>query len=328
MSLSLLLSLRFYKVSFEDCPVKSLIGNPQVNEILIQSYDQIFIEQSGEIVPALVSFSNHEHYEMYLQNLCTEAGIVLSMSNAFPCFQFMGCRFQIAIEDGDYQKKIVSIRKQVLPHLDLAALFDLNWCTHQQLNLIRDLIRDRANILFVGPTSSGKTTALSACLQSCLSNERVIALEDTQEILLPNLTSVRLVSRDYGIDSDLPNVTLGELVKHSLRLRPDRLVLGEIRGSEAKDFMMALSTGHSGSMASIHASSAEEALLRLEMLVQMGAPDWSLATIRRLLKMSLQILVTLGNQNGKRTLRSIHRVFSLEPEAGLILERLDQAFDS
>ena len=183
------------------------------------------------------------------------------------------------------------------------------------------LVEQKRNFLVVGTTGTGKTSILNACLKSLGSNERTVIIEDSRELTLSNSASLRLLTRDDP-QKILPPIDQGDLVRHALRLRPDRLVIGEIRGPEAKDLLMALSTGHSGSFSTLHAATAAQALIRLEMLIQLGAPHWNLQAIRRLIFMSLQAIAVVGRgQNGARQLQGIFILSSLE-ETGFLLERL------
>ncbi|RYZ78974.1 MAG: CpaF family protein, partial [Proteobacteria bacterium] len=168
------------------------------------------------------------------------------------------------------------------------------------------------------------TSLINALLQTIPSNERAVVIEDTPEIELPNTSSMKLITREdpQGI---LKSIDQGQLLKHSLRLRPDRIVMGEIRGGEAKDLLMALATGHGGSFGTLHASDARQALIRLEMLIQMGAPQWNLPAVRRLIHLSLDyILVVEKNAEGKRQFQGIYKICSLE-ENGFLIEKVQGA---
>jgi pilus assembly protein CpaF len=127
-----------------------------------------------------------------------------------------------------------------------------------------------------------------------------------------------MLTRGTGSPS-LPEVTLSDLVRQSLRMRPSRLIMGEVRGPEAKDLLLALATGHSGSLGTLHASDPRQALLRLEMLVQLGAPQWSVQAVRQLIQLSVDTLVVCGNENGHRCLKGIYKVAALE-SFGFLLE--------
>jgi pilus assembly protein CpaF len=163
---------------------------------------------------------------------------------------------------------------------------------------------------------------LNSLLDLLPENERVVVIEDSSEIALSNKASMKLLTREdpHGI---LPAIDQTQLVKRSLRLRPDRIVMGEVRGSEAKDFLMAMATGHSGSFGTLHAQDANQALIRLEMLIQMGAPQWSLTAIRRLIQLSLDYIIITGRATtGERQLKGVYRLCSLEDQ-GFLVEQVD-----
>jgi pilus assembly protein CpaF len=146
----------------------------------------------------------------------------------------------------------------------------------------------------------------------------VVILEDTDELPRPNSASTKLLTRSLA-SAELPEITLADLLRQSLRMRPFRIVMGEVRGAEAKDLILALATGHSGSLGTLHASEARQALLRLEMLIQLGAPQWSVQAIRQLIQLSVDVLVVCGNRDGHRCLEGIFRVAALE-SFGFLLE--------
>ncbi|HEX4922851.1 MAG TPA: CpaF/VirB11 family protein, partial [Bdellovibrionales bacterium] len=203
----------------------------------------------------------------------------------------------------------------------LDRLSERGWYTEAQRKSLESLIASRSNFLVVGPTGSGKTSVLGACLKAIGERERAVILEDTDELEAPNASSLKLLTR-HDPQNLLTPVDLSALLRHTLRLRPDRLVLGEVRGPEAKELLLALATGHSGSLGTLHASQAQEALLRLEMLVQLGAPQWGQATVRRLIQLSLNhIVVCKKEPTGERSLEGIYRLTSLE-EFGFLVERL------
>lgn len=216
---------------------------------------------------------------------------------------------------------LVSIRKQPKAVWTLAELQKREWCRPDQALKIRQLVAERKNFLVVGGTGSGKTSFLQALLQSLDALERIVMIEDTQELHPPNDASVSLLTR-HDPSRNVGDVTMDDLLKRALRLRPDRLVIGEIRGPEAKSLLMAMATGHDGSFGSLHARTAAEALLRLEMLIQMGAPQWTLQSIRRLMAMTIQNIFVIEKKNGVRRLEGIYEITSLE-ESGLTLQKID-----
>lgn len=312
-------------ISFGSPFVSELLQQEHVSEVLILGFDRIFVERFGEIERSPHRFHCELDFENWLQELLNASQTVLHLACPYVSLTLGPYRIQVALESGDYSKKTLSIRVPTQTDASLVGLSERGWCGPHGLLTLKTSIATKQNILFVGGTSSGKTTALSACLKELSENTRVLALEDAAEIKLPNACSSRLVTYQRKVDSgvEFQDIGFDQLIRHALRMRPDRLVLGEIRGVEAKDFLLALSTGHAGSMSSIHAGSAEEALLRLEMLIQMGAPQWSLSSIRKLMFLSIHILVFLKKTEERaRRVESIHRVASLEPDVGLLLEPL------
>jgi pilus assembly protein CpaF len=200
------------------------------------------------------------------------------------------------------------------------SLHDLQsagWCDADQVNKLRGIVAEKKNCLIVGNTGSGKTTLLNALVAQA-HHERCVFIEDTPELLPANTASVKLLTR-FDSQGVLPDITQSDLVKQSLRMRPDRLIIGETRGAEAKDLLMALATGHRGSMTSLHAYTPNEALLRLEMLVQMGAPQWGLDAIRRLIQLTVDVLIVTRKEKAKWHLEGIYKISSQE-KFGFIVE--------
>ena len=301
-----------------DLPAK----NPEITEILINGIDQIFVERSGRLELWPDQFVSELSYRNFCHRLLDEARVV--MTNEVPVVQGQLRNFRLHMIGAEITKSTVHIclRRHPENPWTFDKLGQANWGNNDQRTILQKIVKNQLNFLVVGSTGSGKTSVLNACLQSLNMNDRCVLIEDTLELRVPNKASIRLLTREdpNGI---LRTIDQSELVRNALRLRPDRIVMGEIRGEEAKDFLMALSTGHAGSFGSIHASSAAQALIRLEMLIQLGAPHWSLNAVRRLIQMSLQAIVVIGKKNdGHRFLEGIYRLTSLE-DSGLLLEKFD-----
>jgi pilus assembly protein CpaF len=174
--------------------------------------------------------------------------------------------------------------------------------------VVEDAVRSRCNILVSGPTSSGKTTLLNALLGALEPGERVVTIEDTTELRLATANTVRLEARDATADG-LGGLSLADLLRAALRLRPDRLVVGEVRGGEAVTLLGALSTGHDGSLATVHANGPLDALRRLESMVLQGSPSWPLAAVRDLLHSSIDVIVhVVRGRDGRRAIADIAEV--------------------
>lgn len=301
-----------------------LIAQEDITEILVNGWDNIWFERGGKLARHPDRFASPASYRHALERLGDESRLHLSVERPMAQGKLRGFRVQMIGAELTQDQTVLSLRRHPKNPWTFETLAATGWARPEGFAILDDWIRNHVNFLVVGPTGSGKTSIVNACLQRTAANERTLLLEDTQELALPNPVSQRLLTRQdpQGI---LPEIPMSELVRQSLRLRPDRLVLGEIRSAEAKDFLMALSTGHGGSFGTIHASSAHQALIRLEMLVQLGAPHWGLGAIRRLIYLSLQGVAVVGrNEKGERRLQGLFRISSLE-ENGLLVERLFDA---
>jgi pilus assembly protein CpaF len=300
-------------------PVESLIEESTVTEIMINEYDQIWVEKKGVVYPHSDHFATGLSFQNFLNRLLSEVKKVINVENPLVEGVFKQFRVQIIGSELTTKGPKICLRRQALNPWTLESLYEEGWCDLQALNVLEGLIHKKKNFIVVGSTGSGKTSVLGALSQKLNLNERVVYIEDTSELKLSNPVSLKLLTR-YDSSGLCRNFSQSDLLKSALRLRPDRIVMGEIRGEEAKDFLMALSTGHEGSFGSLHAQSPSQALLRLEMLVQLGAPFWSLSAIRRLLQISLHFIIVVGRENlGKRVLQGIYKIGSLE-ENGFTIE--------
>lgn len=301
-------------------PLETLIADPTITEIMINGPQHLWFERNGQLLRHQDRFASELSYRNFCHRLLDEARIVLTSEH--PTGQGHFRQFRLHVIGGELTQSQIHfcLRRHPDNPWTFARLAENGWGSEVQRETLQSLVRSRLNFLVVGGTGSGKTSVLNACLQSLAEHDRSVIIEDTLELKVPNTASMRLLTREdpNGI---LKRIDQSELVKNALRLRPDRIVMGEIRGEEAKDFLMALSTGHPGSFGSLHASSAAQALIRLEMLIQIGAPHWSLGAIRRLIQMSLQAVVVIGRDgDGRRFLEGVYRLSSLE-DNGILLEK-------
>ncbi|MBC7457456.1 MAG: CpaF family protein, partial [Bdellovibrionaceae bacterium] len=268
-------------------------------------------------------FNSNQSYLSVLDRLSQKCSSYLNREKPFVEAQFGRLRITIIFGELSRGDSLLSIRIQPHSTWTLGTLLEKKWCSTEQATAIQNLFLQKKNFIVVGGTGSGKTSFLQALLQMMGAEERAVIIEDTQELQLPVSASISLLTRQDPSRS-VGDVTMDDLLKRALRLRPDRLVIGEIRGPEAKSLMMAMATGHDGSFGSLHARSAEEALLRLEMLIQMGAPQWSLQSIRKLIAMTIQNILVLEKKDGVRRLKGIYEISSLE-ENGLTLRPIDES---
>ena len=305
---------------FEMGPITDLIRQENVSEIIINGKDNIFYEQNGYLQMLKDSFLSNLTFSNFIHRICEESGVVLSLNQLFADGNWRGWRVHFSRKPVVNMEFHVSFRRHPKNPWTFELLKNQGWAPKSAIHFIQDLLKNRKNILIAGPTSSGKTSVLNSCLQVLPFNERVIIIEDSSELLLPNAFSTKLLTRTIQQDSLIP-IRQDELVRQSLRMRPDRIVMGETRGTEAKDLLMALATGHSGSLGTIHAKDHKQALWRLEMLVQMGAPHWSNYTIQQMIVLSIDYLILLGRYQGERKLLGIYKLSGVE-NTGYLFETL------
>jgi pilus assembly protein CpaF len=304
-------------------PLLPLIEDENITEIIVNSLSDIWFEKSGHLYRLEDQFASDLTYQNFIERLCQEAKVQISLERPFCDGRFRNFRLHLVSSELTKSQSILTLRRQNSNPWTLNRLIETGWTNPKGAELLDSWIQQKKSFLVVGETGSGKTSVLNACLQQLPQNERVVILEDTAEIVIPNKASTRLLTR-HDSQNLLPTIDLTELLRQSLRMRPDRIVVGEVRGAEAKDLLLALSTGHQGSMGTLHASSAHQAIMRLEMLVQLGAPHWSLQTIRRLLALSLNGILVVGrNEKGQRKLRSVYELTAVE-ETGILLDPIFQ----
>jgi pilus assembly protein CpaF len=302
-------------------PISVLLADEEITEILILSHNRICFEKYGQLHALNDYFCSIHTFKNFVDRVCTEARTHFNLERPMTNGKFRDFRLHLISSELTHDSHAIALRRHPKNPWTLEKLLEQGWCKKEDLEIIEKILFSKGNFIVVGGTGSGKTSFLNACLQKIPGRERIVIIEDTPELTVPNLFSSKLVTR-FDANGILPPIDQSELVRQSLRMRPDRLVMGEIRGAEAKDLLMALSTGHDGSFGTLHANSPSQALIRLEMLIQLGAPGWSLSAIRQLIKLSLQYVFVIGKSpEGHRRLQGLYQITSIE-EIGLLLERL------
>ena len=313
---------RFEKEIFGMGPASELIEDKNISEVIINGKDHLFYEKKGKLYMWQDSFLSDLTFYNFVHRVLEETKTVLSLKQPFADGNWRGRRIHIIknpLVNVDFH---LSFRRHPEKPWTFSKLKDQGWAPEKAINLIEQLLKEKRNILIAGPTSSGKTSVLNACLQTFTNGERVITIEDSSELILPNNFSTKLLTQSNSNSPDtLRNVDQNELVRQSLRMRPDRIIMGEVRSTEAKDLLMALSTGHKGSLGTIHAEDHKQALWRLEMLVQMGAPSWDTYTIRQMIALGIEHLIMLGKYKGERKLMGVYKLSGVE-KTGFLFEAL------
>jgi len=312
---------RIFDEYFGAGPLEPLFQDHLITEIIVNGGDSIWFERQGRLQRADDVFLSELTYRNFIARLSRDAGIQATLDCPFADGRWRDARVHLIIPPASGDQAVITLRRHPDSPWTFASLAARGWASETALRALRDLVQNRRNFLIVGGTGSGKTSALNACLGEFGAAERTLIIEDTSELRAPNAASSKLLTR-RDAQGLLREIDQGELLRQALRMRPDRLVMGEIRGGEAKDLLMAFATGHSGCMGTLHADSARQALLRLEMLIQLGAPQWSLSAVRTLIWLSLHAIVVVGRtKEGERRLEGIYKIASLE-DIGFLIEKV------
>lgn len=295
--------------------LQPLLDDLEVTEIFLLGHQRVSYEKKGVILTFVENFPSLVSFQNFIHQVSEEAKMLFNYDMPFANGHWQNFRVHVASPPVCAQTTLTLRRIHTSSRKLHSFQGGDRWTT-----LLHAAVRAKQNILVVGGTGSGKTTMLNSLVAQA-PEDRCVFIEDTDELLPANDFSTKLLTRiDYQKQFD--DILQEDLLKQSLRMRPDRLIVGEIRGKEAKDLLMALSTGHSGSMASMHAGSAAEALLRLEMLVQMGAPQWNLMAIRRLIQLTIHTIVVTKKSQEFWSIDGLYRISSLE-EFGFSLESFE-----
>jgi len=306
---------------FSAGPLENLMAEDEITEIIVNGPESIWIEKCGRLSRVDDRFLSPLTYRNFIFRMSHEAGIQANLAHPFADGLWRGSRLHLMIPPASGENAVITIRRHARNPWTLDRLEEAGWASKESMLCLKKLVREHKNFLVVGPTGCGKTSVLNACLFEIPENERTLIIEDTSELRVPNPASAKLLTRKDA-QGLLQDITQSDLLKQALRMRPDRLVMGEIRGAEAKDLLMAFATGHTGCMGTLHAESARQALLRLEMLIQLGAAQWSLQAVRTLIHLSVQAVVVVGrNREGARKLEGIFKISSLE-EVGFLVEKI------
>lgn len=301
-------------------PLTRLLEQEDITEILVTDVDQIWIEKSGQLLQWHDKFFSNDSYISFLDRLCLEAKCFFDLKNPIVNASWKNFRVHIIAPPLARSLPQLSLRRTANSNWTLYKLKELGWCDDSALSILKNIVLNKKNSLIIGATSTGKTSALNAMIHEAGTEERIICIEDTDEIQLPNKISSKLLTR-VSSESFLKNFYMQDLLKESLRMRPDRIILGEVRGAEAKDLLLAFATGHRGGMATLHADDPRQALIRLEMLIQLGAPQWSVQAIRHLIRLSLDNIILIRKSASRRYLSGVYEITSLE-DSGFCLETL------
>jgi pilus assembly protein CpaF len=290
-------------------PLEQLMEDPQVEEVMVNGPESVYVERAGRIEPTDVCFSDEEELRNAIERILAPLGRrVDELSPMVDARLADGSRINVVIPPLAIDGPAVSIRRFGDARPRPARLVELGTLTPDMRDLLEDAVIQRRSILISGGTGSGKTTLLNALSSFIAPEERVVTIEDAAELRLQQPHVVRLESRPAGIEGK-GEVSIRDLLRNALRMRPDRIVLGEVRGPEALDFLTALNTGHAGAISTVHANSPVDAMRRLETLALMADVGLPHAAIREQLQRGIDIVVHLERRaDGRRQVVEISEV--------------------
>ena len=288
-------------------PIEALLRDPAVSDVLVNSPDEIWVERHGVLERAGASFASADEIVAGVERVLAPLG--LRIDRASPAVDARladGSRLHAVVPPISVDGPVVAVRRFTEAVPDLAGLLAAGSVSAPQQRRLAEAVAARRNILISGGTGTGKTTVLNVLSKLIPPSERVVTIEDAAELRLSGHV-VRLEARPANAEG-AGAIGLEELLRHALRLRPDRIVVGEVRGPEALVMIGALATGHDGSMSTVHASSPEEALLRLETLALSGTSRARPATISRQILSAIDLVVQLERKAGRRRVAAIEEV--------------------
>lgn len=295
--------------------LQELIDDDEITEIMVNGYQDIFVERGGIIQKYDRQFSSPDKLDDVIQQIVGRCNRVVNEQMPIVDARLEnGSRVNVVLKPIALNGPIISIRRFPDSPITMSSLVSGESLTQEAADFLQKLVVSGYSIIIGGGTSSGKTTFLNALSYFIPSAERVITIEDNAELQIQNVANlVRLESRNSNMGESL-EITMDDLIKSALRMRPNRIIVGEIRGGEAKSYITSLNLGHNGSMATAHANSAGEMISRLEMMVLMGM-ELPLPAIRRQIASGVEILIHLGRDiQGRRRVEEIAEVLGLEQE--------------
>lgn len=279
--------------------LQELVDEPRITEIMINGPKNIFIEQDGRLYQSELQFDNEEKLHNVIQQIVAECNrVVNDASPIVDARLHNGARVNVVLNPIAINGPIVTIRRFPEKPITMEDLVSYGSVTEEVCGWLRKLVRAKYNIFISGGTGSGKTTFLNALSNYIPSEERIITIEDSAELQIRNIPNlVSLETRNANVEG-CQQITIRDLIKTSLRMRPDRIIVGEVRGAEAFDMMQCLNTGHDGSMSTGHANSCKDMLSRLENMILMGI-EIPLTAIKQQIASGIDIIVHLGRLRDK-----------------------------
>ncbi|HEX7766955.1 MAG TPA: CpaF family protein [Nitrospira sp.] len=294
-------------------PLETLLADTTINDILVNGPKQVFVERQGRLELTSVRFKDDAHLKKIIEKIVSRIGRRIDESSPMVDARLAdGSRVNAIIPPLAIDGPSLSIRKFSKDPLQLHHLVDKRSLTPEIGELLQAIVQARLNVLISGGTGSGKTTLLNVLSGFIPNDERIVTIEDAAELQLRQDHVVRLETRPANIEGK-GEVAQRELVKNALRMRPDRIILGEVRGAESLDMLQAMNTGHDGSLTTVHANSCRDALTRIETLVSMAGLNLATKAMRHYVSSALDVIIQIARlSDGTRKLISLQEVVGME----------------
>ena len=294
-------------------PLEPFMQDPTVSDILVNTYKNIYLERFGKLEKTAARFKDETHLKRIIDKIVSAVGRRIDESSPMVDARLQdGSRVNTIIPPLAIDGAILSIRRFAVDPLELHDLTALKTLVPEMGELLRGIVQARLNVLISGGTGTGKTTLLNVLSRFIPAQDRVVTIEDSAELQLKQEHVVRLETRPPNIEGQ-GEVTQRDLVINSLRMRPDRIIVGEVRGAEALDMLQAMNTGHDGSLTTIHANSPRDALIRLETIVSMSGLSISVESLRRYISSALDVIIHISRLgDGSRKVSSFQEITGME----------------
>jgi pilus assembly protein CpaF len=294
-------------------PLQRLLDDPSVTEIMVNGPDMVYVEQHGKLVRSTAHFTSEEQLRRVIERIVSRVGRRIDESSPLVDARLLdGSRVNAVIAPVAFSGSSLTIRKFAKDPFKVDDLIGFGTLSPEMAELLRACVEARLNVIVSGGTGTGKTTLLNVLSSFIPEGERIVTIEDAVELQLQQEHVVRLESRPPNVEGR-GEIGIRELVRNSLRMRPDRIVVGEVRGGESLDMLQAMNTGHDGSLSTVHANSPRDAVARLETLVLMAGMDLPLRAIREQIASAVDVVVQLSRlRDGTRRVTAVTEIQGME----------------
>lgn len=296
-------------------PLEPLLQDETITDILVNGYNTVFVERRGQLEAVPTRFQDEKHLMRVIQKIVSAVGRRVDESSPFVDARLAdGSRVNAIVAPLAIDGSLLSIRKFSKTPISIEKMIGLGSIPEQMAEVLHAIVASRRNVLISGGTGSGKTTLLNAMSTYIDEQERIVTIEDSAELQLQQSHVARLETRPPNIEGT-GEVTQRDLVKNALRMRPDRIIVGEVRAGEAFDMLQAMNTGHDGSMTTVHANTPRDALSRVEQMIGMSGIDITSKSSRAQIASALNVVVQVGRlSDGRRKVKSLSELTGMEGE--------------